>query len=256
MHCHEQVTLVALQGARDLQIGWAAWPPSFSPKKASGVGDDEASWAADGLRRTLFHGGALSRASFGTSWHEGDVISVAADLQRGAISFARNGEWAECYSGVDAAQLFPAVSSGPGALFRVNLGAEPLVHPSPDPHQCAPLLRDGDGGMAPLRGSMLSGGDMIPSRHVRRLPEGTGALHLACFRGHEENVRAIVAARASVDQPNCAGATPLALACAGGHASVAHYLLEAAPAETAAQVELARVLARERGHAELAAALP
>lgn len=218
------------------------------------MGDDQTSWAADGLRRTLFHGGALARASFATSWHEGDVVGVAADLHRGAISFARNGEWTECHIGVDAAQLFPAVSSGPGALFRVNLGAEPLVHPPPETHKCAPLLRDGDGGMAPLRGSMLRGGDVLPSRHAHRLPEGTGALHLACLRGHEDIVRAIVDARASVDQPNCAGATPLALACAGGHASVARFLLEAAPAETAAQVELARVLARERGHAELAAA--
>ena len=85
-------------------------------------------------------------------------------------------------------------------------------------------------------------------------PEGTTALHLCCLRGRLQNARALVAAGASVGRANAAGATPLALASAGGHTDLVRFLLEAEP-PAAAAVELARTLARERGRTEVLSVL-
>ena len=244
-----EVTL--LRAGKYVQLGWAAWPASFTPVSVKGVGDDDASWAADGLRQILFHGKKGSRRGWEVSWRDGDVIGVAADLRRRTVSFAHNGEWHESFSDVDAATLWPAVSGGPGAIFRINLGAEPFRHAPPDPGY-APLLHEGEGGIAPIRGRLVRGGDPMPPRNPP--PEGTTALHLCCLRGRLQNARALVAAGASVGRANAAGATPLALASAGGHTDLVRFLLEAEP-PAAAAVELARTLARERGRTEVVSVL-
>jgi hypothetical protein len=93
-----EVTLLDM--GRCPQIGWAT--PSFGhthERTGDGTGDDEHSWAADGARQSAWHGG--QRPGYDVAWATDDVIGVAADLDVGSLSFAKNGEWLEVFSGID-----------------------------------------------------------------------------------------------------------------------------------------------------------
>ena len=67
------------------------------------------------------------------TWATGDVIGVAADLDNRSLSFAKNGEWLEVFSGIDissAGGLFPSITLRNGRC-EVNLGAAPFKFPGP-----------------------------------------------------------------------------------------------------------------------------
>ena len=63
----------------------------------------------------------------------GDVIGVAADLDEGTLSFAKNGVWTHPFSGCNfgARGLFPAITLKDGSC-RINLGGGPFKFPGPD----------------------------------------------------------------------------------------------------------------------------
>ena len=117
------------------QIGWAT--PAFAHTDeltGEGTGDDEHSWAADGARQSAWHGGQ-QRPGYDVTWATGDVIGVAADLDNRSLSFAKNGEWLEVFSGIDinsAGGLFPSITLYDGRC-EVNLGAAPFKFPGPAP---------------------------------------------------------------------------------------------------------------------------
>lgn len=78
-----------------MQIGWAL-PSSYPSSRHSKVGDDDLSWACDGLSALKLHGTNLSVSSSygngigygnGLRWESGDVIGCAVDIDAGLMSF-------------------------------------------------------------------------------------------------------------------------------------------------------------------------
>lgn len=60
-----------------------------------GVGDDNTSWGADGVRNLLWHGAETT--PWQSSWAVGDVVGFAANIDKGAIAVSKNGSWsADC----------------------------------------------------------------------------------------------------------------------------------------------------------------
>eukprot|EP01062_Namystynia_karyoxenos_P067480 TRINITY_DN6144_c0_g2_i1.p1 TRINITY_DN6144_c0_g2~~TRINITY_DN6144_c0_g2_i1.p1 ORF type:complete len:2681 (+),score=723.60 TRINITY_DN6144_c0_g2_i1:101-8143(+) len=113
-----------------LQVGWAATDfERATGYSQTGCGDDDRSWAVDGRRRQRFHGDSSGKP-WTVSWVDGDVVGVAADLEAGALWFARNGEWGKEYdistSGwADSGRgLYPCFS-GKDLLFKANFGGTP-----------------------------------------------------------------------------------------------------------------------------------
>lgn len=123
------------------QIGWASsdFVLGEGAPQDEGVGDDAASWGADGARKLLLHSGSSS--SWGIGWCAGDVIGVAADLSAGTIWFGKNGVWEVGFSNVHLEGLFPAVS-GSGLICCIRFGDKCLL-PPPDekfvPYPQAPI---------------------------------------------------------------------------------------------------------------------
>ena len=116
------------------QVGWAT--PAFQREDAitgNGTGEDEHSWAADGVHSIAGHKGHLS--PYDVKWAIGDVIGVAADLDAGTLSFAKNGKWVEVFSGFDfggaGGGLFPSITMHEGEC-EINLGRAPFKHAGPD----------------------------------------------------------------------------------------------------------------------------
>merc|ERR1719253_2012648 len=79
-------------GMKQTQVGWLT--PDFKPgpRNNLGVGDDEYGWAVDGHRFKKFHNGG-ENALWTRSWHEGDIIGCALDIDKGQMMFSLNGEW-------------------------------------------------------------------------------------------------------------------------------------------------------------------
>lgn len=78
-----------------MQIGWAL-PSSCPSARNLGVGDDECSWAVDGMRSMKWHGNTSPVSSpyahgvpYGGDWEwgAGDAIGCAVDLDAGVMSF-------------------------------------------------------------------------------------------------------------------------------------------------------------------------
>ena len=78
-----------------MKIGWGL-PSSYPSSRNLGVGDDEYSWAADGVRSMKWHGNTSPVSSpyahgvpYGGEWrwNAGDTIGCAVDLDAGVISF-------------------------------------------------------------------------------------------------------------------------------------------------------------------------
>ena len=111
------------------QFGWAS--PAFNCRdSASGVGDDTASWAVDGVRGQLHHG-RDSEWESPPSWVAGDTISIGADVDKGEIWCAHNGNWVTAFQNIDLAEgVFPVVTCD-NALVSINLGEHPPQHPPP-----------------------------------------------------------------------------------------------------------------------------
>ena len=117
-----------------LQMGWAT--EGFAPistETTDGTGDDIHSWGADGGRQTSWHNGP--HGSYPVQWAAGDVIGVAANLDTGTVSFAKNDEqWIELFKGCDLGGkgLFPSISLGIYGACEVNVGNTPFKYPAPD----------------------------------------------------------------------------------------------------------------------------
>ena len=110
------------------QFGWAS--PAFSCEGGNGAGDDAASWAVDGVRGQLWHDGE-SQGQIPPSWVAGDIIGIAADVDKGDTWCAHNGEWVVAFQNANlAGGVFPVVTTSQ-ALVSINLGEQPLQHPPP-----------------------------------------------------------------------------------------------------------------------------
>ena len=127
--CYEVKLLTSAGPAQLPQFGWAS--PAFICRGGqTGAGDDAASWAVDGVRGQLWHGGK-SRWESSPSWVAGDTISIAVGVDKGDIWCAHNGEWVVVFQNDDLAEgVFPVVTSME-ALVSINLGEQPLQHPPP-----------------------------------------------------------------------------------------------------------------------------
>jgi ankyrin repeat protein len=145
------------------QLGWAS--PSFvvgaSAPLGEGVGDDDASWGADGARKLLWHAGS---ESWEEQWAAGDVIGFGSDLTTGTIWFGKNGVWRAIFSDVRAESLYPALS-GDGLVCCIRLGAECMLSPPdegfvPYPQGAIELLR----GRA---GALISASEVPPLVRTR-----------------------------------------------------------------------------------------
>ena len=79
---------------------------------------------------SLFHDGENDWES-PPSWVAGDIIGIAADVDKGDIWCAHNGEWVVAFQNADlAGGVFPLVTTSE-ALVSINLGEQPLQHPPP-----------------------------------------------------------------------------------------------------------------------------
>jgi len=58
----------------------------------SGVGDNETSWGVDGCRSCKWHGDSEDDSWKGT-WTDGNVIGLAANLDKGMIAVSKDGNW-------------------------------------------------------------------------------------------------------------------------------------------------------------------
>jgi ankyrin repeat protein len=152
-----EIELITIGGAP--QLGWAS--PSFvvgaSAPLGEGVGDDDASWGADGARKLLWHAGS---ESWEEQWATGDVIGFGSDLTTGTIWFGKNGIWKAIFSDVRPESLYPALS-GNGLVCCIRLGAECMLSPPdegfvPYPQGAIELLR----GRA---GALISASEVPPS---------------------------------------------------------------------------------------------
>lgn len=180
------------------QIGWAT--AGFAPQAGDGVGDDALSWGADGAREKLWHAGATD---WSIRWKDGDTIGCAADLEDGCVWFGLNGEWSRAFGDCNDKWhegVFPAMS-GSGMAFSVN-EAPHFGGPTPKYHSLSifrqPHLLHGQ------RDALFTCG-------------GETALMLACARGHELCVRALIKAGADVGKQDRTGDTALTLARRFGH---------------------------------------
>ena len=144
-----EIELIAIGGAP--QLGWAS--PSFvvgaSAPTGEGVGDDDASWGADGARKLLWHAG--SESSWEEQWAAGDVIGFGSDLITGTLWFGKKGVWKAIFSDVCADSLYPALT-GDGLVCCIRLGAECTMSPPdegfvPYPQGAIELLRGHAGAL-------------------------------------------------------------------------------------------------------------
>ena len=152
-----EIELIAIGDAP--QLGWAS--PSFvvgaSAPSGEGVGDDDASWGADGARKLLWHAG---RESWEEQWAAGDVIGFGSDLITGTLWFGKNGVWKAIFSDVCADSLYPALT-GNGLVCCIRLGAECTLSPPDEGFVPYP-----DGAIEQLRGragALIDASEVPPS---------------------------------------------------------------------------------------------
>ena len=68
-----------------------------------------------------------------TSWQDGDVIGVAADMDDGVLYYAKNGVWERVFEGVHAEGALQLAISIKHAHVCINTGASAFDYPPPDP---------------------------------------------------------------------------------------------------------------------------
>ena len=86
-----------------------------------GVGDNKFSWAVDGIRQRLWHGG--EQIVWDGLWVEGSVIGLAANIDTGSVAVSKDGVW----GGVDGSLV------GYGVVFRdeaIKQGVYPAISAS------------------------------------------------------------------------------------------------------------------------------
>ena len=99
------------------QLGWATGDCPFTSEE--GVGDAPDSYAYDGKRVKKWN---VSCESYGQPWVAGDVIGCCLDMERGEITFYRNGEsMGVAFSNVKqqgaGAAYYPALSLSHGERY-------------------------------------------------------------------------------------------------------------------------------------------
>lgn len=76
-----------------IQVGWASAQCNFDPEGGTGVGDDDHSYAYDGVRRKKWHGTSLFNNRYGERWDVGTVVTTTIDLYKGEIGYYHNGKF-------------------------------------------------------------------------------------------------------------------------------------------------------------------
>eukprot|EP00931_Biecheleriopsis_adriatica_P050784 TRINITY_DN29429_c0_g1_i1.p1 TRINITY_DN29429_c0_g1~~TRINITY_DN29429_c0_g1_i1.p1 ORF type:complete len:565 (+),score=63.03 TRINITY_DN29429_c0_g1_i1:395-2089(+) len=86
---------VVLADRPDVYIGWATcdFVKNQDHANSKGVGQDEHSWAADGIRQKTWHNNKGKDASWPRRWEAGDVIGCAIDTDAALMMFSLNGKW-------------------------------------------------------------------------------------------------------------------------------------------------------------------
>mmetsp|Transcript_12635 Transcript_12635/g.21469 ORF Transcript_12635/g.21469 Transcript_12635/m.21469 type:complete len:303 (-) Transcript_12635:478-1386(-) len=111
------------------QVGWADLT-RFRPNSESGdgVGDDDASYAFDGSRKLVFHGGKEQLYSK-ESWKPGDIIGCL--FQSGALRFTQNGnDLGEAFQ-VDMKDdkvIVPALSCNRAEILELHIRKEQMAY--------------------------------------------------------------------------------------------------------------------------------
>jgi hypothetical protein len=130
-----EVEILTVDDGGICQLGFAgANFEHFVRSSNRGVGDDDTSWAVDGMRQLLWHKGHKSHSSsWGGAWRPGDIIGVAVDLERGVMSVSVNGSFDhpngtafDCVrpGPTVGADIYPALSAN-RMKVAVNLGLDP-----------------------------------------------------------------------------------------------------------------------------------
>lgn len=122
---------VVLETCGVQQLGWATLSCPFTDHK--GVGDADDSYAFDGKRVTKWN---KEPKNYGQPWAIGDVIGCCIDLDKGEISFYRNGSsLGVAFDGIKVSGqgngygYYPAVSLSDGERCFLNFGSHPFVYP-------------------------------------------------------------------------------------------------------------------------------
>jgi hypothetical protein len=94
-----------------------------------GVGDDSFSWAYDGARGLLWHGGGKREFGPRASWKPGDVIGCEIDLEAKQIRFFRNNEdMGVAFKDIVIGEsVVPAVSLSHGSMMRLTFDEQSLA---------------------------------------------------------------------------------------------------------------------------------
>jgi len=120
---------VTLGSSGVFQIGWATLNSQFDEQ--NGVGDSADSYSYDGKRLRKWN---MRYWPYGQRWKTGDVIGVCIDLERGTVSFYRNGQFMDdAFQGirthVPGLAYFPAISLSFSERCEVNFGLYPFEYP-------------------------------------------------------------------------------------------------------------------------------
>jgi hypothetical protein len=99
--------------------------------RGEGVGDDEFSWAVDGVRQRKWPGEA-----WGSEWRDGQIIGFAVDMSKagcGSLSVSVDGSFASpdgpAFDSIPSAWLSPAFSGSAGKFASTALrGTHPASH--------------------------------------------------------------------------------------------------------------------------------
>mmetsp|Transcript_11925 Transcript_11925/g.21958 ORF Transcript_11925/g.21958 Transcript_11925/m.21958 type:complete len:1127 (+) Transcript_11925:4869-8249(+) len=93
------------------------------------LGLSQASWAIDGVNQRRWPG----KEAYGHAWKVGDVLTVAADLDNGSISFGLNGDFSGpmgvAFDNLGAICLSPAMSASAGSRIKVRFSS--MKYPPP-----------------------------------------------------------------------------------------------------------------------------
>ncbi|KAJ3126866.1 hypothetical protein HK098_007070, partial [Nowakowskiella sp. JEL0407] len=135
---------VLIESEGIIQIGWSTKASRFDPEAGSGVGgdtdelrficiyrrcflDNVHSYSADGNRRKKWHGNLTTNNNYGEQWCIGDTISTFLDLNKGTISFWRNGkDMGVAFTHIPKnEEWYPAISLASGQACSVAFGENP-----------------------------------------------------------------------------------------------------------------------------------
>jgi len=125
-----------------MQLGWADESFKAIADEGKGCGDDEHSWAYDGMRCLKWHNN--HKEQYGRQWKAGDVICIAVNLEDKEVSFGLNGDWeGEMGSAFLGATfhgaVYPCLSLMRGQRVQLNLGTENNTFAYPPPEGFLPL---------------------------------------------------------------------------------------------------------------------